>query len=244
MRSLSSRGSSSSRRASAATSPLLQRRHGGAERTVADHRAVEQLDDGGFVCCLASPRGGERRPALGVRLPFESALADQQLDQGQRATVGGSMQCSLAAIVMARTGAGGKQRVSDGHPHFGWRVGGTGLPQRRAGRSTAIVKRLTVGDEAPDGRQIACPRGRGERRKRCGLAAARRIDATHQVGPGAGAIVGGDLALRLGKPQRLVAGQPLGLLAQMFLGRTSGKLGHDSPFPKKPGVRSRAGKVE
>ena len=99
--------------------------------------------------------------------------------------------------------------------------------------------------QASDGCQIARPGGRGERRKRRGLAAARRIDAPHQLRPGVGAIVGGDPALRLGKSQRLVAGEPLGLFAQMFLGRTSGKLGSiDFSLSSKPGVRSRAGKVE
>ena len=244
MRSLSRRGSSSSRRASPATSPRCSAVTAARNAGIADHRAVEQFDDGGLVRRLATPGGGERRPALGVRLPFEGAPADQQLDQGQRAAVGGGMQRGLAAIVVPRTGAGRKQRVGDGDPRLGRCVGGAGLPQRRAGLGAAIVDRLPFGDKASDGRQVARSRGRGERRKRRGLAAARRIDAPHQLGPGVGAIVGGEPALRLGEAQRLVAGEALGLFAQMFLGRTSGKLGHDSPFPQRPGVRSRAGKVE
>jgi hypothetical protein len=50
-----------------------------------------------------------------------------------------------------------------------------------------------------------------------------------------------DLPLSLGKAQRLVAGQTLGLLAQIFFGRARRKRaacairgGPDSPFPEGP----------
>ena len=68
------------------------RRHGSAKRTITDHRAIEQLDDGGLVGGLALFRRGERRPALAVALPFQRAVADQQLDEGKRAARRGGVQ--------------------------------------------------------------------------------------------------------------------------------------------------------
>ena len=215
------------------------RRHGSAKRTIADHRAIEQLDDGGLVGGLALFRRGERRPALAVTLPFQRAVADQQLDEGKRAARRGSVQRRSAGTVVADFGTGRHKRLGDRDSRIGRRVARTSQPQRRVAVAANAFGRMSLAQKTLNRRQVAGMRRGGERRQRHRrIVPTSPVDSAHQIGPAGQAVGRGDFPLRLGEAQRLPVGQAFGLLAQMFLGGASGKLaaravsgGHDSPFP-------------
>ena len=85
----------------------MDRRHGCTERWIADHRAVEQFDDGGFIDGPAPPGNVERRPPLAITLPFDRAGADQALHQLQGSPCRGRMKGGLAGVVAPSVGSGG-----------------------------------------------------------------------------------------------------------------------------------------
>ena len=246
MRSLSSRGSSSSRRASVRDIAALHRRHGGTERTdrgspgdraarrsrpcplpclAARRRAA--AGPCGRVAIRGRPCGSAARPGPAGRGWRQHAVRSRRhchgADWHRRKAARQRWPCRASA------GASEAQACHSGVPVFGAAI---------VDRPPSAIRRRTA---ARSPARAAAASG-GQRR---GLAAARRIDATHQVGPGAGAIAGGNLALRLGKPQRLVAWPAAWpACADVPWKDEREARRHDSPFPKKPGVRSRAGKVE
>ena len=94
----------------------------------------------------ASPsfRRGERRTTLAVALPFQRAVADQQLDEGERAARGGSVQRRSAGTVVADLGPGRQQRFGDRDSRLGRRVARTSQPQRRVAVAARAFDRMAL----------------------------------------------------------------------------------------------------
>jgi hypothetical protein len=140
------------------------RRDGGAERAIADHRAIEQLDDGGLVGGVASFRCGERRTTLAVALPFQRAVADQQLDESKRAARRGGVQRRAAGAVVADLGPGRQQRFGDRDSRLGRRVARTSQPQGRVAVAARAFDRMSLAQKTLNRRQVAGMRRGSERR--------------------------------------------------------------------------------
>ena len=148
----------------------MDRRHGCTERWIADHRAVEQFDDGGFIDGPAPPGNVERRPPLAITLPFDRAGADQTLHQLQRSACRRRVQGGLTRVVAPRAGPGGQQRFDDFHPICRGYIARAGLPERGSMVVRCTIDRITFRQKTADCREIAArarPRRGANAQARC-----------------------------------------------------------------------------
>jgi len=141
----------------------LHRLHRRAQRRVVDAVAVEECHDRVPVGGLAAPGDRQRLAALAVDLPFQGVADDQPLDHRQRSAPGRRVQRRLAGRIVARIGAGAKQRIDDGEPRRRRRLAGTSLPQRLAAIAGRAVGAGALAQQAAHGGDIAGLRRRCER---------------------------------------------------------------------------------